>query len=102
MTSELLNEIALAIDAFITLRVERDTLASELTQDELSEMALGILEITARHRATQLQALAARVKVLEAENERLREANRFLRRGLYGLIENDDADDIATTLEAKR
>ena len=28
----------------------------------------------ARHRATQLQALAARVKVLEAENERLREA----------------------------
>ena len=59
MTSELLNEIALAIDAFITLRVERDTLASELTQDELSEMALGILEITARHRLEERAKIVA-------------------------------------------
>lgn len=33
-----------------------------------------MVQAFARHRATQLQALAARVKVLEAENERLREA----------------------------
>lgn len=62
MTSELLNEIALAIDAFITLRVERDTLASELTQDELSEMALGILEITARHRLEERAKIVAWLK----------------------------------------
>lgn len=34
------------------------------------------------------------IKAQAAEIALLREANRFLRRGLYGLIESDDADDI--------
>ena len=43
---------------------------------------------------------ADRIEALSAENERLQKANRFLRRGLYGLMDSDDADDIATTIEA--
>lgn len=42
---------------------------------------------------------ADRIEALEAEVERLRMANRALRRGLYGLMDSDDADTIATTLE---
>ena len=43
---------------------------------------------------------ADRIEALSAENKRLREANSFLRRGLYGLMDSDDADSIATTIEA--
>ena len=50
--------------------------------------------------AEDIDLAADRIEALSAENERLREANRFLRRGLYGLMDSDDADEIATTLEA--
>lgn len=40
------------------------------------------------------------IRELRAENARLRMANRSLRRGLYGLTDSGDADEIATTLEA--
>lgn len=45
-------------------------------------------------------AILTEIRELRAENARLRMANRSLRRGLYGLTDSGDADEIATTLEA--
>ena len=47
-----------------------------------------------------LPAILTKIRELRAENARLRMANRSLRRGLYGLTDSGDADEIATTLEA--
>lgn len=43
----LIDELALAIDQFLTHQVERDTLACDLTQDELAELAMGVAAIAA-------------------------------------------------------
>ena len=51
------------------------------------------------HEATCKEA-ANLIETQAREIERLRLANRALRRGLYGLMDSDDADEIATTLEA--
>jgi len=84
MSDELVNEIALSIDAFIALRIERDTLASELTQGELTELSLGILEIIYRHR--EQAAAEERAKIVA-----------FLRETIF----NCTLADIPSAIEAK-
>ena len=53
----LVDELALAIDQFLTHRIERDTLACDLTQDELTELATGIAAIAAMQQAQQWQGI---------------------------------------------
>ena len=45
--AKLVDELALAIDQFLTHQIERDTLACGLTQDELTELATGLAAIAA-------------------------------------------------------
>ena len=42
---KLIDELALAIDQFLSHQIERDTLACDLTQDELTELATGLAAI---------------------------------------------------------
>lgn len=44
---ELVDELALAIDQFLSHQIERDTLACDLTQSELTELATGLAAIAA-------------------------------------------------------
>lgn len=43
----LIDDLALAIDQFLTHQVERDTLACDLTPSELTELATGLAAIAA-------------------------------------------------------
>ena len=45
--AKLVDELALAIDQFLTHRIERDTLACDLTRAELTELATGLAVIAA-------------------------------------------------------
>jgi len=84
MSDELVNEIALSIDAFIALRIERDTLASELTQGELTELSLGILEIIYRHR--EQAAAEERAKIVAWLYDEQREYPRTEYSGFAAMI----------------
>ena len=68
----LIEELARALDMFLTHHVERDTLACDLTNDELTLMATGIADIIRR-------------REIEA-GEKVREAAAALMEGKGGVI----------------
>lgn len=45
--AKLIDELALTIDQFLSHQIERDTLACDLTQDELTELSTGLVAIAA-------------------------------------------------------
>ena len=71
--------------------------------NEVGEERMGMLAGHINREITTHEALCRAIEQHEALYSRMmqfRGANQALRLGLYGIIDSDDADTIATTLEA--
>lgn len=75
--ASLIDELALAIDQFLTHQIERDTLACDLTPSELTELATGVAAIAAMRGEPD--------SATDAENQRLRAEVKALREALSTL-----------------